>query len=141
MKQLDGVEWEIKNKDKLLAEVQIKGPKFFLNNYKLRIYCTKVSLLGGEQLKFYLKRIAGEFDNILGEDFITHYRIIIVNKQDYTKSYNEEGRMNYQLKIGVNSDDMFLIPAWTYRSYLTANKSLFIRFYFDVNNSVALKSF
>ncbi|KAI6658034.1 TNF receptor-associated factor [Oopsacas minuta] len=139
MKQLDGVEWEIKNMNKLLVGIQIEGPEFSLNNYKLRIYCTTVRIFGEENLKFYLKRIAGEFDNILGEDFITHYRVIIVNKQDYTKPYYEEGRMNYQLKIGV-SDVMFLESAWEYTHYLTANNSLFIRFYFDVNNSVALKS-
>ncbi|KAI6655571.1 Mitochondrial import receptor subunit TOM70-like [Oopsacas minuta] len=141
MKQLDGVEWEIKNIDKLPAESQIQeGPEFSLNNYKLRIYCTTtiVRRYGGERLKFYLQRITGEFDNILGAAIITNYKVIIVNKQDYTKSHYEEGRLNYQLKIGVNSNDIYLESTWT--SCLTANKSLFIRFYFDVNNSVDLKS-
>ncbi|KAI6654217.1 TNF receptor-associated factor 4, partial [Oopsacas minuta] len=83
MKQLDGVEWEIKNIDTLLAESRIEAePKFSLSNYKLSIYCIIFRRFGREKLKFYLKRIAGEFDNILGEDFITHYRVIIVNKQD-----------------------------------------------------------
>ena len=78
MKQLDGVEWDI-NLDKLEYGEEIEGPTFYVNNYKLRIYCIYRGFWN--YFYFYLKRIEGEFDRNLGIAYITHYSVVKVDKQ------------------------------------------------------------
>ena len=120
MKQLDGVEWEIKNLDKLEEGEEIEGPTFYVNNYKLRIYY----IFGDYWDYFYLRRIAGEFDRYLGLAYITHYRVVNANKRSYNESRYQEGLLNYPLKIGIKSEQIY--------SFYFRNESL-LRFYFDVN--------
>ena len=120
MKQLDGVEWEIKDLYTLKYREEIEGPAFYVNNYKLRIYCISSGLWN--YFYFYLKRIVGEFDRNLRLAYITHYRVVQVNKQDYNESLYEQGIMNYQLKIGTKSEEI-------QSSYFRIQ-----RFYFDVNS-------
>ena len=79
-----------------------------------------------------LERICGLFDRNLGNSYLTEYKLILVNKVDYERSIYIEEKMNYQLKIGVKSSEIFL-PEWKYRSCLAADNSLCIRMYFDVN--------
>ena len=124
MKQLDGVEREIENPEKQPKE----GPTFYVNNYKLRIY-TYIH----KPLRFCIKRIEGKFDKQLGKAAITHYRVIIVDKQDYRKSYYEDGPMNYQLKIGENSKVFCSIYDYTWGSYITADNCLSVKLYFIIN--------
>ena len=123
MKQLDGVEWEIKNIDSLKFDEEVEGPTFYINNYKLRIYYVFRGLCNNFNL--YLKRIEGEFDSDLGLAYITHYRVIKVNKQDYSESECVEGTMNYQLKIGTKSTAFGIKHIGMYRHLLI--------FYFDIN--------
>ena len=39
MKQLDGVEWEIENIWGMEIGDEIEGPTFYVNNYRVIIYC------------------------------------------------------------------------------------------------------
>ena len=123
MKQLDGIEWKIKNLDKLKSDEELEGPIFYVNNYKLRIH--HISRCSCNY--FYLSRIAGEFDRNLGLAYITHYRVVNADKLFYNESEYEEGILNYQLKIGTESD---LIQSGYFR-----DECLLI-FYFDVNNNI-----
>ena len=79
-KHLDGVEWEIKNLEQLEIGQIIEGPTFYVNNYKLKVYATIHRQLCIRMLKFFLKRVEGEFDRNLTEASVTNYRIIIVDK-------------------------------------------------------------
>ena len=126
MKQLDGVEWEIKNIDKVKYGDEIEGPTFYVNNYKLRIYCVVSGI--SDIFWFSLKRIEGEFDRNLGLTYITHYSVINVNKRDYQENDYTEGIINYQLKIGTESEKI----EW-YSYFQTQDQDLLLRFYFDVN--------
>ncbi|KAI6655626.1 TNF receptor-associated factor 4-like isoform X2 [Oopsacas minuta] len=142
MKQLDGVEWKIENLDELTEkQTFIEGPTFYVNNYRLRIYCKYIVGGFGEKiLQFYLKRIEGEFDDDLGQACICHYRVIIVNTQNYTKSHYKEGRMNFQLTFKMKSSNIFTASPLSHNSYLIANNSLLLRFYFDINTTEPLTS-
>ena len=127
MRQLDGVEWEIKNPDELKFGKEREGPTLYVNKYKLRIY-----YIGGIMNSyFYLRRIAGEFDRSLGFAYVTHYRVVIVKKRNYSKSVYEEGIMNYQLKIGTKSEKIKL------NIVNDSPTSILLRFYFDVNSNPA----
>ena len=119
MKQLDGVEWEIEDLD-ALKYGEIEGPTFFVNNYKLRMYF----IFRGIWNYFYLRRIKGEFDRNLGLAYVTHYRVVYINKRNYNESEYQEGIMNYQLKIGTKSEKIQC-------SYF--RDECLLRFYFDVN--------
>ena len=131
MKQLDGVEWEIKVTGKSEIDGEIEGPTFYVNNYRLRIYCIISRVLFGSTcfLHFYFRRIEGESDKNLGLAYITHYRIIKVNTQDYSESEYKEGKMNYQLNIGTKSE----VIKW--RKIFFAPNQCLLRFYFDVNSN------
>ena len=133
MKQLDGVEWEFQYNDMSLNNL-IEGPTFYVNNYKLKLLIPRRTSLfryfsGG--IRFSIKRIPGEFDKQLGIVFITHYRVIIVDRQDYSNSHYEEGRMNYKLKIGESSEEFYRND--TCVRYLTADDCISVRLYFDIN--------
>ena len=132
MKQLDGVEWEIKNLDELKLGKEVEGPTFYVNSYKLRIYYI-LNKSFPIVVCFYLRRIEGEFDRNLGLAYITHYRVVNVNKLSYNESRYREGMMNYQLKIGAKSERM------SYMMYGHFPNIVF-RFYFDVNSGL-LESF
>ena len=129
MKQLDGVEWEIKNTGIRKTGNEIEGPTFYVTNYRLGIYCIINRVLFGNTciLHFYFRRIKEEFDKNLGLAYITHYRIIKVNTQDYTKFECQDGRMNYQLKIGTKSEEI--------ECFSLAPNQYLLRFYFDVNSN------
>ena len=133
-KRLDGVEWEIKNVKKLEVGQTIKGPTFYVNNYKLKVYgATYLPFLGIKPLQFFLKRVEGDFDRNLTEAFVTNYRIITVDKQDHTKSTYLDGSMNYQLKIGSKSTYFKQIYHSIIEEYLTPqDDTLLVRFYFDI---------
>ena len=139
MKELDGVDWEIKNLDKLRKNTEIEGPTFYVNKYKLKIYFTYETWFLGNSICFHLNRIEGEFDRNLGESSLKHYRIILVNETDYNKSHFRDGPMCYQLKIGKSSNQID-IHQCSFQQYLTANNSLFLRLYFDSNIATPLKS-
>ena len=126
MKQLDGIEWEIKNLIKLKDGKEVEGPTFYVNSYKLRIYC----ICRGLDKYFYLRRIKGEFDRNLGLDYVTHFRVVNINKRSYIESGYQEEIMNYQLKIGTKSEN--------FKTNYFKSQSL-LRFYFYVN-SEPLKS-
>ena len=140
MKELDGVDCEIKNVDKLEYDAEIEGPAFYVNNYKLKIYFTVHIRLISKYIKFHLKRIEGEFDRNLGESYINKYRLILINKTDYKESYFSDGQMRHQLVIGNSSEEIIVYEGWYHRRYLTADNSLFIRLYFDTNNTTPLRS-
>ena len=123
MKQLEGVEWEIRNLDELKYGKELEGPAFYVNSYKLRIYIIST----GFDKYFYLRRIEGEFDRNLGLAYVTHYRVVYINKRNYNESEYEEGILNYQLFIGINSEQI-------QSSYLR-DECLPI-FYFDVNSNL-----
>ncbi|KAI6658049.1 TNF receptor-associated factor 4-like isoform X1 [Oopsacas minuta] len=91
MKQLDGVEWEIRNVDKPPNNGKLVGPIVYINNYKLRIFLIKDSIFYRNKLQFCLERLPGDFDRFLGKAYITQYRSIIINKQDITKSNINNG--------------------------------------------------
>ena len=139
-KQLDGVEWELQNVDNIAVHEVIKGPIFYINEYKLRLYlCYSIldtCLTQSVNYPFYLKRLEGEFDKHLRESSsITEYKIITVNKHDYTKSAYEEGKMNYTLKIGSKSANIDYHFSYSKKqSCLTPNNSLFLRFYFTMDS-------
>ena len=122
MKQLDGVEWEIKIPNRLRDNEELEGPTFFVNGYKLRIYCTFRSIWN----YFYIRKIEGGFDRNLDLDYITHYRVVNVNKRNYESEY-QEGILNYQLRIGRESEKMLCMID------KDSPKNVF-RFYFDVNS-------
>ena len=125
MKQLDGVEWDIRNVDKLEDGDEIEGPSFYVNDYKLRIYISFRGFFTNSY--FYLQRVEGEFDRNLELAYITHYRAIKVNTQDYHRSQYQEGVMNYQLEIGTTSEKI----EWS-RCFYMQDQNLAI-FYFDLN--------
>ena len=139
MKQLDGVEWELQNVDDISDHEVIKGPIFYINDYKFRLYLRysifDTCFTQSVNYPFFLKRLEGEFDKHLGESSaITHYKIISVNKHDYTKSVYEEGEMDYPLKIGSKSANIDYHFSYAKKRFcLTPNKSLFLRFYFEIN--------
>ena len=124
MKQLDGVDW--KTIDELEDGEETEGPSFYINNYKLRICCILQRDRFWKYLSFYLKRIEGKFDKNLGKSYITHYRVIEVDEQDYSESDYTEGILNYQLKIGRKSDVI-----WGNHS---TTEQYLLRFYFEVNS-------
>ena len=126
LKGLDGVEWKIMNIDKCKYVEKIQGPTFYVNNYRLKLYRVYYKYSSNKS-RFYVKRIEGELDGNLGLACITRYRIITVNTRDYSKSEYEEGRMNYQLKIGTESE-MIELQRHFYEHIL-------LRFYFDVNSN------
>ena len=131
-KRLDGFEWEIKNSKQLEIGQTIEGPTFDVNNYKLKVYAT-LRLPCIRRLQFFLKRVEGEFDRNLTEASVTNYRIIIVDKQDHTKSTYLDGSMNYQLKIGSKSTYFKQIYHSIIEEYLTPqDDTLLVRFYFDI---------
>ena len=139
-KRLDGVEWEIENVNTLEAGQTIEGPTFYVNNYKLKVYATILRHLfpGMKMLNFFLERVKGEFDRNLTEAFVTNYRMITVDKQDYKKSTYLDGSMNYQLKIGSESRCFKQIH---YSLYSTSqDDTLLVRFYFDTNTQPLLTS-
>ena len=140
MKQLDGVEWEIVNMGKFSIGRMVEGPTFYVNNYKLRIYVTnKINLYCiSNSLHFTVKRLEGKFDKQLGIASITQYRVIIVDKRDNTKFHYEDGPMNYQLTIGENSEILYTLPEQINNKYLTTDKSMLVRFYFDINSQPPL---
>ena len=125
MKQLDGVEWEIKKIDGFKTYEETEGPTFYVNNYKLRIY--RVYRYTGYKSSFYLKMIEGKVDRNSGFSCITHYRLIQVYTRDYNESVYKEGTMNYQLKIGTKSEEFGDIYFITYPCLL--------KFYFDFNRN------
>ena len=130
MKQLDGVEWNIKNLDKLQEGEEREGPTFYVNRYKLRIYVFIILRGITSNLCFYLRRIEGEFDRNLGLAFITHYRVVNVNRRNFNASRYQEGIMNYQLIIGRESEEIELYHYVLY-NYSPHNP---LKFYFDINN-------
>ena len=126
MKQLDGVEWEIKNLDTLKFGEVREGPTLYVNNYSLRIYY----IHRGFGKYFYVRRIEGEFDKNLGLTYITHYRVVNVNQRNYSESEYQEGIIDYQLKIGTKSEEIKL-------DILNGHPSdILLRFYFDVNSNL-----
>lgn len=127
MKHLDGVEWEIRFAEMVKEDRIFEGPTFYINNYKLIVYCT-LSFTAFWSIKFNLRRIAGEFDKSLGEASITHFRVIIVERQDFNKSYYLDGAMNYPLKIDTDSENVAF-------QYFTATSRFTFRLYFDVNTA------
>ena len=130
MKQLDGVEWEIQ----IPSTGNFKQIPFYVNNYKLRIYIfAGYSSNDLKLLYFSINRIEGEFDKRLGKAALTHYRVITVDKQDYSKSHYEDGPMNYQLKIGASSGTFCSIFPSTWRRYATTDNCISFRLYFDIN--------
>ena len=141
VKHLDGVEWEIKNVNKLETEQTIEGPTFYVNKYKLKVYATPHQLFLMMKIDVFLKRIEGEFDRNLTEASVTNYRIIIVDKQDHKKSRYLDGSMNYQLKIGSESTCFMKIDHFLYQKHSTSqDNTLLVRFYFDINTQPPLTS-
>ena len=135
MKQLDGVEWKIENPEKQPKE----GPTFYVNNYKLRIFSFENYFFNDlKPLCFCIEKIEGKSAKRLGKAAITHYRVIIVDKQDYRKSHYEDGPMNYQLKIGGNNNEFYSMDNDIYKRYLTAENCISVRFYFDTNTQLPL---
>ena len=131
MRELDGVEWDIKDIDKLKLDMEVEGPTFYVNNYKLRIYAIRRGSLVIRNIYFYFKRTQGEYDFNLRDAYITHYKRIIVNKQDFNQSDYQEGGMKHQLIVQSKSE-MFPYTLSRRRSS-TEVQSLFVRFYFNVN--------
>ena len=129
IKQLDGVEWNIKNLNTLQEGEEREGPTLYVNRYKLRIYVYIILRGKVNKLCFYIKRIEGEFDRNLGLAHVTHYRVVNVNRRNYNESEYEEGIMNYQLEIGKESEEIELYQCVLYDF---PNNSL--GFYFDTNN-------
>ena len=129
--ELDGVEWDIKDIDKLKLDMEIEGPTFYVNNYKLRIYAIRRGSLVIRNIYFYFKRTQGEYDFNLRDACITYYKRIIVNKQDFNQSDYQEGGMKHQLIVQSKSE-MFPYTLSRRRSS-TEVQSLFVRFYFNVN--------
>ena len=139
MKQFDGVEWKIPCN--IASYPLIESPTFCINGYKLRLFVTYSisSLFLFRDFKFSIKRIEGDFDKQLGKAYITHYRVIAVNKQRTTRPHYEERRMNFQLNIGekcefYRMDDSVLGRHSGEDNYLT------LRFYFDIDTGSILKS-
>ena len=127
MKQLDGVEWEIKDLQILKECEGLEGPIFYVNKYKLRIHLYVISRGVINNLYFFLRRIKGEFDRNLALANITHYGVVNVNEGSYNESQYQEGMMNYQLKIGTESEKIELHQCVLYK-YSPNN---LLRFYFD----------
>ena len=132
MKKLDEIELQIPDVREVKENEYLRLNICFVNSYHIAAFvrCKRNGISTGLYLR--LKRITGLFDINLGNSYITHYKLIVVNKVDYERSKYIEGRMNYQLQIGLKSDRIFL-PEWMYRSYIAADNSLCIRMYFDVN--------
>ena len=137
MMQLDGVEWEIQNVNALKRGEEVAGPTIDVDEYALKIYLIIVHRVGyGINLGFTLKRVEGQLDSMLGDEFITNYRLVLVNETDVSESITSQGTMSYDLKIGKYSDILkFGTITWTeYYSCLTADESLLVRLYFEVNS-------
>ena len=138
-KHLDGVEWEIKNVNKLVIGQTIEGPTFYVNKYKLKVYATTHQSIFGMRMDFFLKRVEGEFDRNLTEASVTTYRIITVDKQDQKESRYLDGSMNYQLKIGSESRCFKEINGFIIDKHSTSQGDTFlVRFYFDINTQPPL---
>ncbi|KAI6658036.1 hypothetical protein LOD99_15750 [Oopsacas minuta] len=140
MRQLNGVEWKIMNYYKLPINGKLEGPIFYINNYKLRIYLTKGPRFSENYLEFCLQRLPGNFDRSLGKAYITQYRIISINKQNITKSDIKDGILDYELCIGKYSKQFRVGYFCNYRDCITADNSLFVRFYFEVNSEKTMET-
>ena len=141
MKDLDGVDCEIKNVEQSENKIETEGPTFYVNGYKLEIYFTIQPNWYGNSVYFHLERIEGEFDINLGESTLNHYRVILVNQTDYKKSYFSDGLMYHQLKIGKSSGKIQVFDSDSFsHGCLTADDSLFLRLYFDTNIATPLES-
>ena len=134
MKKLDGVNLKITNVNYMQENEYLRLNTFFVNSYKITAFCRYKAEGNSTGLHLCIKRINGNFDRNLGISYITQYRLIIVNQVNYEESKYREGRMSYQLQIGLKSHDIFL-PEWDYSSCLAGDDSLCIRMYFDVNAS------
>ena len=130
MKHLDGVEFDIESAEMVEKSDFFKGPTFFINSYKLVVYYS-LSFTAFWSIQFRLKRIVGEFDKNLGEASITHYRVIIVERNDFDKSFYIDGAMKYLLKVGTESENVVL-------QYFRATNRFTFRLYFDVNTAIPM---
>ncbi|KAI6658037.1 TNF receptor-associated factor 5-like [Oopsacas minuta] len=137
MKQLDGVEWEIQDIDKLTNNKKLEGPIFYVNNYKLRLFLIKQYMEFGVGLRFQLNKIEGRFDKNSENAYITNYRIICVNEQDITQSYSEDGQLDFELCNGKYSELFGYISE--FHSGITTSKPFVIRLYFEVNSQKPIK--
>ena len=132
-KQLDGVEWQILNVDKLKLDQIVEGPTFYVNNFKLQVFVRNFSDL----FLYSIIRIKGEHDKYLHAATITHYKLIIVDRTDFSRSFCQEGSMEYQLRSWKESEMFYYFKVY---NDLTQDKnSILVRLYFDVNTQKPLE--
>ena len=132
-KQLDGVEWEILNVNELKVDQVVEGPTFYVNNFKLQVFVRNFSDL----FLYSINRIKGEHDKYLQEATITHYKLIIVDRTDFSRSFCQEGSMDYRLRSWKETEMFYFFKVY---SDLTQDKSsILVRLYFDVNTQKSLE--
>ena len=133
VKRLDGVEWKLRDVNKLIDGKTLESVCFYVNKYKLKCISKFVCYGIGSRLDFSIQRVVGDFDAILGVAYITECRIIL-QKSDGTQSCYNRDITNYQLKIATTSDVFYSLYKWDYSSFLTPDNSLTFLLYFDVNS-------
>ena len=133
LKHLDGVEWEIQNVNELKVDQVIEGPTFYVNNFRLQIFVRNFPDL----FLYSIIRIKGEHDKYLQDASITHYKLIIVDRTDFSQSFCQEGCMDYRLRSWKESEMFYYFKVY---SNLTQDKdSILVRLYFDVNTQKPLE--
>ena len=133
MKRLDGVNWKLSDVDKLTDGRTVTSPYFYIKKYKLKCLCKFECWFGNRRLNFSIQRVQGEHDNYLSLASITECRIIL-QKCDGTQ-FCDNGDINYKLNIGTVSGVFYSLPCWNYSRFLTSDKVLSIKFYFDVDST------
>ena len=137
MQTMEGVEWTI---EKFIPETEIKGPKFFIEGYKLRCYGTcavfnskgHYSYLNPYNIKVFLKRKRAENEKKLNPVTLSKCTSILVNEEDRAKSKVEETKMNFQLKSDAKSE--MVADIWF--SELSVNNRVTLRLYFNTGSQM-----
>ena len=107
----------------------IEGPTFYVNNFSLQVFVRNFSDL----FLYSIIRLKGEHDKYLQDACITHYKLIIVDRTDFSQSFCQEGNMDYRLRSWKESEMLYYFKVC---SDLTQDKdSILVRLYFDVTYS------
>ncbi|KAI6653408.1 TNF receptor-associated factor 4-like [Oopsacas minuta] len=136
MKQLDGVDWEIKEVKKQTDGYTEQSPVFKINKISCHIH---LSYHAG-YINFSLKRNGVEnINKYPGEPIITRYIAVVVDKLDFTNSSWEERSMDFNLKASRESGIFHKMHCYKYHKFITPEESLFLTFYFDFDSLIPLK--
>ncbi|KAI6653798.1 TNF receptor-associated factor 4-like [Oopsacas minuta] len=127
-KDLDGCEVHLYKPFYSQSDLDIIGPDFYVQGYKLQVFACVDCI--ERIISFKITRIPGDYDGKLcNRSTITECRILSINKNKPNNSDVTVFSLDYNLKIGVQSECF----GETYVE--TSDEDLIFRLYFDINTS------